>query len=244
MLNYLKLHRVTSAPCVVVWEWRLIPAISRSISTDTRLAGSLEARPFCTCNGQLWKPKPSLQPSLLRAVQWGPVPWLEPLPQINQADTHTHTRTYTQMHLMPLSVSLFIPAGSLSLIQGLVIGCPWLFVSSFILEHKGRFLLLRLFSFKIYLHSPCRLWLHHVAFLFVPHHSLFSCYDMQCVKMLHFQALCLVMRHLVSSLYSPPRGSSDCCCQCLWKLVSKSWTLTFLCVRVNQSCLSRPWSSV
>ncbi len=44
--------------------------------------------------------------------------WLSPLPPIKH--THTQAHTYTQMHLMASSVSLFFPAGSLSLslVQG------------------------------------------------------------------------------------------------------------------------------
>lgn len=118
-----------------------------------------------TCNGQLRKPKPSLQPSLLRAAQWGPVPWLEPLPQINQADicacgwahTHTHRRIGILKCTLCPRRPLFIPAGSHSQIPGLAIRCPWLFVGSFMPEHKDRFSLCVSSTLLIHLHPPHRL---------------------------------------------------------------------------------------
>lgn len=110
-----------------MWQLRLFSAAGQATLSSLMLTTlslfscspeCLRAQPWCTYNGWLWKPKPSLPSSLLPAAQWRPVFWPWLLPWVISVHIHMETHT-TQMHLMPSSVSLFLPFDSFSLVRGL-----------------------------------------------------------------------------------------------------------------------------
>ena len=101
------------------------------------------AQPWCTCNGQLWKPKPSLPPSLLLCCTMGTCFLaFTPSPDKTHRNTHTHTlaHTHIQSHPPHALVRLFLYSRRLSLSlwsRAVVIRCPRFFVCSFVAEYKG-----------------------------------------------------------------------------------------------------------
>lgn len=156
--------------------------------------------------GSSGNPNPHYSPHYSKLHNGDLFPGLNPFPrQIRQTFVHmvrhiymcAHMRVSTHARIGILKCTLcpcwplFIPAGSHSQIPGLVIRCPWLFVSSFMLKHKGRFLLVHLlYAFNLSspstlpLISQCHIFFHHIT-----HYSFF--YEKLCVKM--FEAPCCVI---------------------------------------------------
>ena len=87
----------------------LIPTSPPLLPRSPRLS---RAQPWCACNGQLWKPKPSLLPSLLPRCTMGTC-FLAFTP--SQDKTRTHTHTHTQSHPPHALVRLFLYSRGLSL---------------------------------------------------------------------------------------------------------------------------------
>lgn len=114
---------------------------------------------------------------------------LTPSPDKTCKHLHRHTHTYTQMHLMPLSVSLFIPEGSLSLVQGLgdqvsMVLCL-LFCTG--VQRRALSLYTSIFFFLISLHSPYLLPLCNVIIQFFTTLLLIlPCYDGEYVPLYVF----------------------------------------------------------
>lgn len=175
----IKLPSVSSTPCVVVRELRVTaalcyqPTLSSLIPSrpSSGLSGSLEAQPWCTGNVQLWKPKPSLLPSLLHAAQRGPVPWHSPpYPDKMWKRSHRNAHAPRLKCTSCLSrLSRSIPAGSLSLLQGLcdqvsVVLCLLFLCWSTKAESLSQSIF---FSFIISPHSHCILFLFYAIILFL-----------------------------------------------------------------------------
>ena len=108
----------------------------------------------CTYYRQLWKPKPSLPPSLLPAAQWGPVFWLWLLSRVTHTHSYRHTSVLKWTSCPHPSVSflfwLFLPGARVwwSSVHGF-------FVCSFVKENKGKQSLSLSLSLQLYLHITC-----------------------------------------------------------------------------------------
>lgn len=85
-----------------------------------------QAEPQCTCNGQLWKPKPSLPPSLLPACTMGTC-FLAFTPSPDKTRTLSQTRTLKCTSCPRPSLFLFLRALCLWS-KTPVIRCLWFFV--------------------------------------------------------------------------------------------------------------------